>query len=499
MCSSDLWSAVPDEGYWVCWDMVDNNACDTMWWPNGAATSKLVQDLPPGVYYWQVKTAGTQTYANGGVWWAFAVGTPEVNFGKQAPGQGAILMTNAATLTWNAAPGASFYETCVDTLDNNDCDTMWMPAASSQTRTVTGLTDGTYYWQVRATTPNGATQANLGAWWRLTVDAPDPIREYVYLGTKLLAELTLTTGTPVVSYYHTDVLGSVRAITDAAGAIVTRHDYFPFGESTSPLTGDPRRFTGKERDAETAFDYFDARYYRNVWGRFTTVDPVLRMDTFRGDPQLWNRYSYARQNPLRFVDPHGLEVIADEGSWNLIQSTIDSSFWKYLKWDKDGDHRITLVGSADEINKIGDLIFQALATLIRSSIVYNVQMSSKPQYTDNGSMWAVDGPSGEKNFYYKPAKAEGKSDEFYLGFTALIPPGTSRNEIRLWSGRGFLSRVFGIGSDPPLGRMRETAAHELFVHAWLWDVERVSEGSHTNARVATRIKEVVTALGIIRW
>jgi len=41
-------------------------------------------------------------------------------------------------------------------------------------------------------------------------------------------------------------------------------------------------------------------------GRFTTVDPVGGRLT---DPQTLNRYAYARNNPLRFVDPTGLYQI----------------------------------------------------------------------------------------------------------------------------------------------------------------------------------------------
>ncbi len=134
-----------------------------------------------------------------------------------------------------------------------------------------------------------------------------------------------------ISYYHTDMLGSVRAITNASGGMVIRQDYFPFGESGSTMAGDPRRFTGKERDAETAFDYFDARYYRNVWGRFTAADPVITIKSTSRDPQLWNRYSYARQNPLRFLDPTGLTVIAaDESAWGAVRSLVDQQFQKVL-------------------------------------------------------------------------------------------------------------------------------------------------------------------------
>jgi RHS repeat-associated protein len=76
-----------------------------------------------------------------------------------------------------------------------------------------------------------------------------------------------------LEFYHLDVLGSVRMVTNMAGAVVKRHDYFAFGEDIAPMTGDPRRFTGKELDPETALQYFGARYYRNLWGRFTSVDP----------------------------------------------------------------------------------------------------------------------------------------------------------------------------------------------------------------------------------
>jgi RHS repeat-associated protein len=106
------------------------------------------------------------------------------------------------------------------------------------------------------------------------------------------------------SYYHTDELGSVRAITDDAGQTIIRHDYLPFGEDTQPLGGDPMRFAGKELDAESALSYSIARYYRNIWGRFTSVDPVGgRLD----NPQTWNGYAYAGNNPISFIDPLGLQ------------------------------------------------------------------------------------------------------------------------------------------------------------------------------------------------
>jgi RHS repeat-associated protein len=118
-----------------------------------------------------------------------------------------------------------------------------------------------------------------------------------------------------VEYYHVDAVGSVRAVTDASGAVVRRHDYFPFGEEWNPLpvSGDARRFTGKERDAETALDYFGARYYGARTARFTTVDPVFTWEENLADPQRWNRYAYVRNNPLRYTDPDGRQIRLSTG------------------------------------------------------------------------------------------------------------------------------------------------------------------------------------------
>lgn len=63
-------------------------------------------------------------------------------------------------------------------------------------------------------------------------------------------------------------------------------------------------FTGKERDSESGLDDFGARYYSSNSGRFISVDPSL-ISVRPEDPQSWNRYSYALNNPLAYTDPNG--------------------------------------------------------------------------------------------------------------------------------------------------------------------------------------------------
>ena len=61
--------------------------------------------------------------------------------------------------------------------------------------------------------------------------------------------------------------------------------------------------------------YFGARYYRANIGRFTTVDPLYTWQENLVDPQRWNRYAYARNNPLRYVDPDGRAI---ETPWDAL-------------------------------------------------------------------------------------------------------------------------------------------------------------------------------------
>jgi RHS repeat-associated protein len=114
-----------------------------------------------------------------------------------------------------------------------------------------------------------------------------------------------------VEYYGLDALGSVRVVFDASGHVVTRVDYTPFGAEVVPAAGLPdQRFAGLFRDPEAGLDYAQARSYQVRTGRFNAPDPV-----YAGmfDPQKWNRYAYARNSPLTFVDPDGRQAVPKTG------------------------------------------------------------------------------------------------------------------------------------------------------------------------------------------
>jgi RHS repeat-associated protein len=71
----------------------------------------------------------------------------------------------------------------------------------------------------------------------------------------------------------------------------------------------------QHRDEETGLDYFAARYFSGAQGRFTSADPFsplgLKQDQFSAwisNPQRWNKFSYALNNPFRYIDPTGMNA-----------------------------------------------------------------------------------------------------------------------------------------------------------------------------------------------
>ncbi|MDR3712329.1 MAG: RHS repeat-associated core domain-containing protein [Puia sp.] len=84
-------------------------------------------------------------------------------------------------------------------------------------------------------------------------------------------------------------------------------------------------FTGKERDSESGNDYFGARYYASSMGRFMSPDPAGPWAADVSDPQSWNFYAYARNNPLINIDPDGYDCVYLNNAGNGVESVDQNS------------------------------------------------------------------------------------------------------------------------------------------------------------------------------
>ena len=121
------------------------------------------------------------------------------------------------------------------------------------------------------------------------------------LGGGIGGLLTARVGT-TRTYYVYDGRGNVVAVLDATGNKVAEYAYDPYGApaAASGSTDQPYRYSTKMYDADTGLYYFGYRFYSPALGRWINRDPL----GVRGG---LNLYAYALNNPLRYVDPNGLE------------------------------------------------------------------------------------------------------------------------------------------------------------------------------------------------
>ena len=121
-------------------------------------------------------------------------------------------------------------------------------------------------------------------------------------------------------YYVKDHLGNIRQTLDEGGNIVSAQDYYPFGGIYRAVNtadaNDKYKFTEKERDKETDYDYFGARYYDSDLSRWLSADPLA--DKYAG----WSPYNYGLNNPLRNIDPDGKDPTGITESAIVVVGTV---------------------------------------------------------------------------------------------------------------------------------------------------------------------------------
>ena len=123
---------------------------------------------------------------------------------------------------------------------------------------------------------------------------------------------------------HSDHLGGANWITDGGGKPVQYLQYLPYGEpyidqrAAGTTYSERFRFTGKERDEETGYGYFGARYMdHELMTMWLSVDPMA--DKY---PSI-SPYAYCAWNPVKLVDPDGNEAFENDDI--VLKGTNNSS------------------------------------------------------------------------------------------------------------------------------------------------------------------------------
>ncbi len=139
-------------------------------------------------------------------------------------------------------------------------------------------------------------------------------------------------------WYHADLQGAIRALTDDAGAVVGAYRYDPYGALLrsagvpigAPQAGvvaQPFAFAGRPLDVATGLYNLRARSYAPAVGRFLQRDPA-------GPTDGTNLYTYAGNHPLAFGDPFGLSRSdLDRTSHDAVLDRMDvSPIYQTIPW-----------------------------------------------------------------------------------------------------------------------------------------------------------------------
>jgi RHS repeat-associated protein len=218
-----------------------------------------------------------------------------------------------------------------------------------------------------------------------------------------------------LKYLLTDQLGSVVAVTNVSGALLSQQRYLPFGQvrtDVGTVSETDFGYTGQRAVGDLGLMDYHARMYDAALGRFIQPDNIIPSPA---NPQTWNRYSYVYNNPIALIDPTGRSGKCREEQ-NGYQCKIKQ---KQIAREEDRRKR-------EEINKLiqaaldnpGDLSYGENA-LVAIANYFNIQLPL-------GDHWECE------PFIIRPG------DLFIGGFTPRI-----RGEMFTAYGKdGFISKEF---------------------------------------------------------
>ena len=278
-------------------------------------------------------------------------------------------------------------------------------------------------------------------------------------------------------FYHSDHLGSAAYLTDENGQVTQTLNNLPYGEDWVDIQHnlDPSliqyRFNGKEKDYESGFHYYGARYY---WSELLTgwlsVDPM--MDKY---PSI-SPYAYCMWNPVKLVDPDGREV----GDYY----TRDG---KWVGRDKWNDNKVYICdGKDDKGNFLNaqDLKITHSAFRKKAATVYGE--SSAYRYSGNTipddlkyEMYAI------ASVLERNGKAYGANSQKAKDFLNKTPEKNNRNNFRVTANAAVINTLLGgfdysygatqwDGAEQALYPVTEDAGHkdgyELHMNTMGWKI-----------------------------
>lgn len=178
-------------------------------------------------------------------------------------------------------------------------------------------TYGQNYQRIKSVLKQGSnkleTKYYLGNYEKLIKNGVASEIHYVNAGNGLCAIVVVKDGVATPYFAYSDQLGSPLTFTNSAGSVVAEQNFDAWGRYRNPSTWSytsiPARpdwlyrgFTGHEHLSQFALINMNGRIYDPVTCRMLSPDNYVPLPW---NTQGYNRYGYANNNPLSYVDPDG--------------------------------------------------------------------------------------------------------------------------------------------------------------------------------------------------
>jgi RHS repeat-associated protein len=210
-------------------------------------------------------------------------------------------------------------------------------------------------------------------------------RFYYFAGASRVAMRTATSTTSSLVYFLGDHLGSTSITVNPDGSKMAEMRYTAWGETryTDGVTPTDYQYTGQRNESAIGLYYYNARWYDPYITHFNQPDSIVP-DPY--NPQAYNRYAYALNNPIRYNDPSGHETCMDDFYWDgqchdeatYLKKTIEENYLWYLEGEWDLDELLVIFQVAYDIELFangltgGDGLEWMLHALGNTTIVHRI-------------------------------------------------------------------------------------------------------------------------------
>ena len=309
-------------------------------------------------------------------------------------------------------------------------------------------------------------------------------------------------------YIYRDYQGSVTDITDASGTVVHRMRYSPWGKllhtDGTPYTRSEELSTDYDRllllgRGYTGHEYLpwfglvnvNARLYDPAIGRFLSPDPYVQMPDFT---QNFNRYAYAFNNPMKFVDPDGeiawfIPVIIGAVVGAYTGASIQSGTAAFWNWKPDA-WKGAIAGAI-----VGATLGYGISGAIGATGMTTVAANGVTVATKSAGLVSSMLDSGTINIAMNAFSGEGWDGAWKAGVVGLA--------TGAWNASGGFGMVKGFEATSDIGKLAGKLGYQMIGTAGNSIGNNWARGENPFSKVTLGVGPVNLTLGkgqkLLQW